>query len=79
MRRENLATWLWIAGIWLATGAVSLLVPVSADSDPGGTTLIPSGIAVLALLALSAVAASALVLAWGRSDKSERIERSERE
>jgi hypothetical protein len=68
VKRENVKIWLWIVCIWLATAVVSLLALVTTEADPGGTELIASGVAVLALVILSAVSATIFVLVLARGE-----------
>lgn len=79
VRRENIKTWLWIVGIWLATAFVSLLVPVTTEADPGGIELMASGVAVLALVILSAVSATIFVRVLARGEGPDEAKRSKRE
>jgi hypothetical protein len=79
VRRENIKTCLWIVGIWLATAFVSLLVPVTTEADPGGTELMASGVAVQALVILSAVSATIFVLVLARGEGPDEAKRSKRE
>ena len=72
MRRETVTVWIWLVGIWLAAALVSLMVPVTTSSEPGGSQIILSGVAVIVLLVRSAAAATVRVLAWGRSEGPER-------
>ena len=78
VKRENVKTWLWIVCIWMATAVVSLLVPVTTEADPGGTELIASGVAVLALVILSAVSATIFVLVLARGEGPGDAKRSKR-